>query len=68
MFDLLTDNDLISQYQSDFKPGDSFTNQLLPITHNIYKTLDDGLEIRVVFLGVSNAFVKVWHDGLIFKL
>ena len=59
MFDLLTDNDLISQYQSDFKPGDSCTNQLLPITHNIYKTLDDGLEIRVVFLGVSNAFVKV---------
>lgn len=68
MFDLLTDNDLISQYQSDFKPGDSCTNQLLPITHNIYKTLDDGLEIRVVFLGVSNAFVKAWHDGLIFKL
>ena len=68
MFDLLTDNDLISQYQSDFKPGDSCTNQILPITHDIYKSFDDGLEIRVVFLGISNAFVKVWHDGLIFKL
>ena len=68
MFDLLTDNDLISQYQSDFKPGDSCTNQLLPITHHIYKSFDDGLEIRVVFLRISNAFVKVWHDGLIFKL
>lgn len=67
MFDLLTDNDLISQYQSDFKPGDSCTNQLLPITHDIYKSFDDGLEIRV-FLGISNAFVKVWHDGFIFKL
>ena len=31
-------------YQSGFKPGDSCINQLLAITHNIYKSLDDGLE------------------------
>ena len=59
---------LISANQSGFKPGDSCINQLLLITHNIYKSFDDGYEVRGVFLDISKAFDKVWHDGLIFKL
>ena len=35
-------NNLISPNQSGFKPGDSCTNQLLAITHEIYKSFDDG--------------------------
>ena len=68
MFGFLLDKDLISADQSGFKPGDSCINQLLSITHNIYKSFDDDYEVRGVFLNISKAFDKVWYDGLIFKL
>ena len=58
---------LISKHQSGFiRLGDSCLNQLLSITHEVYQF--DNLEIRAVFLGISKAFDKVWHKGLIFKL
>ena len=68
MFGFFLDKGLISDNQSGFKPGDSCINQLLSITHNIYKSFDDGYEVRSVFLDISKTFDKVWHDGLIFKL
>ena len=68
MFKFFIENDLISRNQSGFKPGDSFINQLLSITHDIYKSFDCGYEVRGVFLDISKAFDKVWHDGIIFKL
>ena len=54
--------------QSGFKPGNSCINQLLSITHEIYSSFDDGFEVRSVFLDISKAFDKVWHEGIIFKL
>ena len=68
MFKFFTENNLISLNQSGFKPGDSCVNQLLPITHQIFKSLDNGREVRSVFLDITKAFDKVWHKGLIFKL
>ena len=63
-----TENNLISPNQSGFRPGDSCVNQLLAITHDIYKSFDEGLEVRGVFLDISKAFDKVWHEGLLLKL
>ena len=68
MFTFFTENNLISQNHSGFKPGNSSTNQLLAITHKIYKSFDEGHEVRYVFLKISNVFEKVLHKGLIFKL
>ena len=68
MFKHFLDNNLISSNQSGFKPGDSCINQPIAKTHEIFKGFDDGLEIRGVYLDISKAFEKVWHEGLIYKL
>ena len=68
MFGFFIENDLISQHQSGFKPGDSCINQLLSITHEICQSFNEGFDVRSVFLDISKAFDKVWYDGLIFKL
>ena len=68
MFEFFTDNELVSSNQSGFKPGDSCINQLLCITHDIYQYFDGGLGTRAVFLDISKAFDKVWHEGLLYKL
>ena len=36
--------------------------------HDIYKLFDDGLEIKAIFVDISIAFDKVWHEGLLLKL
>ena len=42
--------------------------QLVYIVHEIYKALEEGREMRAVFLDISKAFDRVWHRGLIAKL
>ena len=59
MFNYFIENKLISSNQPGFKPGDSWINQLLSITHEIYKSVDVGLEVRSVFLDISKAFDKL---------
>ena len=68
MLKYFLDNNLITPKQSGFRPGDSCVNQFLSITNGIFTSIDDGLEVRGVFLDISKAFDKVWHDGLIYKL
>ena len=68
MFSFYIENGLITQNQSGFKPGDSCIGQLLSITHEIYKYLDDGWEVRGIFLDISKAFDKGWDQGVLFNL
>ena len=50
VFEFFTENELIPHNQSGFKPGDSCINQLLCVTHDIYQSLDDGLETKSILL------------------
>ena len=59
---------MMSLNQSGFQQGSSCINQLLLITNEIYNSFDEGFEVREVFLNISKAFDKVWHEGLLFKL
>ena len=68
MFEFFIANNLISKNQSGVRPADSCINQLLSITHEIYQSFDDNLDVRAIFLDISKAFDQVWHKGLIFKL
>ena len=70
VYNYLNTNNLITKNQSGFRPGDSTTNQSLYLVNKIHKAFDDpkSLEVRAVFLDISKAFDKVWHDGLLFKL
>ena len=64
LFEFFIAKKLISSNQSGLKPGDSCINQLLSITHEIYKSFDDGYEVRGVFLDKSKTF-NVWQNELI---
>ena len=56
--------------QSGFRSGDSTTNQLIDLVNDSHRAFDStkSLEVRAIFLDISKAFDKVWHDGLIFKM
>ena len=47
-------------------------NPVIPVSTNCYqlasKSFDNGIEVRSIFLDISKAFHKFWHEGLIFKL
>ena len=68
LYAFLNLNNLLSKNQSGFRPGDSTICQLLSITSSIYEAFENYEETRTVFLDISKAFDKVWHEGLISKL
>ena len=70
MYDYVVKNDFLDPNQSGFFPGDSTINQLLSVTYCIYTAFEEfpSTETSAVFLDISEAFDKVWHEGLLFKL
>ena len=68
--DFLEENNSLSSNQSGFRPNSSCEIQLLSLVHHIYSSFDcyPLLEVRGLFLDISKAFDRVWHEGLIFKI
>ena len=65
----LVENNLLNSNQSGFRPNDSCESQLLSTVH-IYSLFDchPPLEVRGIFLDISKAFDRVWHEGLPYKI
>lgn len=68
LYNYLQEYEILTKYQSGFRPRDSTVNQLLEIYNIIIENLDKGKNVRFIFCDVSKAFDKVWHRGLLFKL
>ena len=62
------ENNIISEKQAAYLRGDSTVSQLLYIVHNIRLNWGNNKVTHGLFLDVSSAFDKVWHNGLLAKL
>ena len=70
IYSFLDSKKLHNTNQSGFQPFGSCVNQLLTISHEIFSSFDcnPSLEVCSIFLDISKAFDKVWHEGLLYKL
>ena len=68
MFKYCTENNSLKSRNSGFKPKDSAVNRLVELVHNVESGLNDKEDKGIVFLDISKAFNKIWHEGLLFIL
>ena len=70
IYEFIDKNNLFNNNLSGFRPNDSFIHQLIAFTYNIFGTFNTNpsLKVRGVFLDLSIAFDRTWHDGLLYKL
>ena len=70
LYQFVEEHNLLSIHQSGFRSNDSCINQLLFIVPTLCKDFDayPALDARGVFLDMSKAFDKFWHERLIYKL
>ena len=69
LFNYFHKKEFFTKCQSGFLRGDSCILQLLSIVHDISYPFDcdTAIDVRGVFLDISKAFDKVWHDGIILE-
>ena len=68
IFVFLTENNWISDIQSDFKPDYLCINQLLSTTRRIYQSFADNLVVRAIFVDISTVFDNVYRKYLTYRL
>jgi len=61
-------NEKIPAHQFGFREHHSTTQQCHKIINEILKSLEETKLCTAAFLDVQQAFNRVWHDGLLFKL
>lgn len=64
----LSENDVIRPEQMGFRRQHSTQHQLWRVVELLQASNGKGLISGAIFVDISKAFDKIWHDGLIFKL
>ena len=67
IYNHLTENSLLSDKQSGYRPHHSTQLQLTYMTDSLYKALDRRRDFTAVYLDVTKYFDRIWHAGLLFK-
>lgn len=65
---LLQSTELIPAHQFGFRERHATTEQIHRIVNHINNVLEEKKFCSAAFLDITQAFDKVWHDGLLFKL
>ena len=68
VYNCLQYNNIITQSQSGFIPGDYTVNQSLCIYNDLCSSFDKGITTQAVYLDISKAFERLLHSGLLSKL
>ncbi|KAL4127101.1 hypothetical protein QTP88_011299 [Uroleucon formosanum] len=65
---IISDKKVLPDYQFGFRSSHSTTHQLHRVVDAISFSLEKKLFCTAAFLDISQAFDRVWHDGLLHKL
>jgi len=65
---IITDNNLIPSHQFGFRPKHGTIEQVHRVVHRIHDDLENRRFCSAAFIDISQAFDKVWHTGLLYKI
>lgn len=68
MIPIIEEKKLLPNHQFGFRKKHSTIEQVHRLINIIEKALEDGEVCSGIFLDVAQAFDKVWHEGLLYKL
>lgn len=65
---IIYENNLIPDHQFGFRKKHSCIEQVHRVVNTVKEDLENKRYCSAAFLDISQAFDKVWHDGLLYKL
>lgn len=65
---LIQENDILPNHQFGFRQNHSTIEQVHRVVNVIKQSLEGGKYCSAAFLDIQQAFDKVWHAGLLFKI
>jgi hypothetical protein len=68
LYPLIAEKQILPDYQFDFRTSHSTTHQVHRLVDAISYSLEKKLYCTCAFLDISQAFDRVWHQGLLYKL